>query len=63
MLELPFCKVQAQENFFFFKTIKVYQTPEQSANKHLLRPMANWKAQDRKKETCDTIPLNNLELI
>lgn len=61
MLELPYWKVQAQKNFFFLSptTIKVYQTPEQTANKHLLRPVANLKAQDRKKETCDTFLLNN----
>lgn len=66
MLELPYWKVQAQENIFFFfspTTIKFYQKPEQPANKHLLRPVANLKAQDGKKETCDTFLLNNLELI
>lgn len=40
MLELPLWKVQAQKNiYFFFTTIKVYQTLEQSANKHLLRDL------------------------
>lgn len=55
-LKLPLWKVQAHRRtiFFLFTTIEVYQTPEQSANKHLLRTVANLKAQDRKKESWDT---------